>query len=185
MGAAAGPERAGAAGTDWERALRERGQPGRTGVSRWGAGVTRELSPGARAATRPGKARERELQSADPLPHPPSCFSPVLAAERLSPALPVLSYWLGRTRVPPSRGPPLAHGFPLDGQAGRPISARISASLPSSPSSSFAGARFPCEKGSDFASVCGAPTLWDFLGEVSLFSPSRGVVKVPLEEVPL
>lgn len=93
--AAAGPERAGAAGAGGERALRARGRPGRTGVSRWGVGVTRDLSPGARAATRPGKARGRELQSEDPLPHPPSCFSPVLAAKRLSPALPVLPYWPG------------------------------------------------------------------------------------------
>lgn len=94
--AAAGSERAGAAaGADGDRALRAGGQPGRTGASRWGAGATRGLSPGARAAAEPGKAREGELQSEDPLPHPPSCFSPVLAAERLSPALPVLSYWPG------------------------------------------------------------------------------------------
>lgn len=76
MGAAAGPERAGAAGTDGEGAPRARGQPGRIGVSRWGAGVTRELSPGARAATRPGKARERELQKRGPPPAPAILFLP-------------------------------------------------------------------------------------------------------------
>lgn len=175
-----GPERAGAAGADGDRALRaEWGATRAHGGVPTGRGGDARALPCSEGGGGAGEGARGGAAKRGPPPAPAILFLPGPGSRAAKPR-PPRALLLARLEESSASGRSLwAPGFPLDRQVGKPIRARLSAPAPS-----FGGARFFCEGRARRQSVVRSPS--GVRGDVSLLSPSGvGAVKNVLEEAPL
>lgn len=159
-----GPERAGAAGADGDRALRTEGGAARAhrGVPTGRGGDARAL-PCSEGGGGAGEGARGGAAKRGPPPAPAILFLSGPSSRAAKPR-PPRALLLVRLEKSSASGRPLwAPGFPLDRQVGQPMRARLPA-----PAHSFGGASFFCEGRARRQSVVRSPSgLWG-----RRFSPS-------------